>query len=324
MPAPLRGGLNAQPMRPTFLVPAPEASPPLPRRASQALGRAVSAACRRAARLGALLAPWLALGLLPGCQPSGAALPPRYRQGDPLAPRDRMALEYALRYYARHQWAVSVRTDMYELTAAQVDCRIDRAFYSPDHRRLVLWVSLKEPNARTREIYNREHPAWNRVCPTGGDTVVDVVPLIGLRRADQPWQLYPFDGTSVQCAQSADQARPYLEAYFFDRMKGVDIRVNKRFLEPGYGGADVTAHYNAQLRKMGSEPEPDDPYAHKCYGYNLQDPGFWTKSLLWQQGVLVPGLYLFQTRPGAVPGKDDAPLVPPPVPYPDSIRRLFR
>jgi len=213
---------------------------------------------------------------------------------------------------------------MYELTTEQVDCRIDRLFYSPDRERLVLWVSLKQPNARTREIYNREHPEWNRICPTGGDTVVDMVPLIGLRSATMLWQLYPFEGTYVQCAQSADQARPNLEAYFFNKMKEMDIRVNKRFLDSSYGGADVTAQYNAQLRKMGLEPEPDNPFAHKRYGYNLQDPGFWTKSLIWQKGVLIPGLYLFQTQPGAIPGEDDAPLVPPPIPYPNSIRDLFQ
>lgn len=247
----------------------------------------------------------------------------QYSKGDNLEHRDSLALMYAIRHYSKVRWAVlGVRTDMFNLKEEQVIYRIDRAFYSPDHQRSLLWISKKMPNASTIVTYNKEYPLSNRLCPTGGDTVVTMAAFIGTRGPDNIWKLYFFDEQSVQCAQSAAQARPYLEGYFFKRMKKDDATVNKNFLDADYGGKVVT--YTKHQAKRGFAANPDSPFIRKQYGYNLQDENFRIKSLIWQKGAKVPGLYLFETRPGAKPGFLDTPIIPPSVPYPDSIRKLFR
>lgn len=246
--------------------------------------------------------------------------PGNYRRGNRLEPRDSVALTYAIAFYANARWAVlGIRTDLYDLTLAQVTHRIDRVFYSPDHARVVLWVAKKMPNAATTTVYYKNTPRANRVCPTGGDTVVSMRALIGIRDDDALWRLYDMDQQTVQCARSANQARPYLERYFFKQMKTAYRFVNKHTLDPAYGGG-VDA---ARMTGPGLAPDTDSPFIPKQYGYNLQDPGFWTNSLVWQRGAMIPGLYLFETRDGAQPGYNDLPLVPPPVPYPASIRQLF-
>jgi hypothetical protein len=81
------------------------------------------------------------------------------------------------------------------------------------------------------------------------------------------------------------------------------------------------SQYIPDTNKLNNHPNNRIP-AH--FKYNLGDEDFWTKSIIWQKGLRIPGYYNFQTD-GNVDINSKNPLVPEiHIEYPDSLLKMFR
>ena len=54
--------------------------------------------------------------------------------------------------------------------------------------------------------------------------------------------------------------------------------------------------------------------------YTLDDPEFWTESIIWKKGLRVPWLYNFQTESHII---NDKQIIEYNIPYPDSIIQMY-
>lgn len=237
--------------------------------------------------------------------------------------RDQLFVSFTVENWVDSNWYVfNSYENMYAMSNEEADIFVSRIFYSPDRKKMVCWVVFKTPNARTIEVYNKEKPWVNRMCPHGQDTVYDSVPLIGFRdHVDQMWRIYPYDVYYVTCAESVEQIEMYMSKYFFGVMKDDVVSVAKEFLDSNYGGRVRYDQEEDQL-KLGARIHKY--LIGKEFGYNLQDSNYWEKSLSWQKGARIPGLYNFQTTGNAhLQIEGDYEQTPPQIEYPERIKKLY-
>lgn len=224
-----------------------------------------------------------------------------------IEPRDSLLILHTVKEWGKKMWWTwAVRTDMYKMTANDVEYFLGGTFYSPDKKNILVWVGEKMPNAISREM-TRDEPKLNRICPTGGDTIYTLSALIGMRdNVNQPWQLYPFDQQVATCSDSKEEVINVLGQYYFGQMK------------------------THQMYRMMQEGKRKGHKELQAYGYNLQDKDFWDKCWLFQKDTVgSDGLYPFQLKGYNYKGvKCDAkcavPYNPPPVNYPKEILQLFK
>ena len=107
------------------------------------------------------------------------------------------------------------------------------------------------------------------------------------------WKVYPLDNCSVGCANSLQEAKNILSLYYFNQMKEHSEYVNKQTLNENYGGE---VRYDLEKQTIDLGYGQSSSLILKNYGYNLQDKDFWNKSLIWQKGARIAGLYNFQTK----------------------------
>jgi hypothetical protein len=187
--------------------------------------------------------------------------------------------------------------------------KVLRAFYSPDSLKIIGWVEKKMENG-----HGCDRPQGFSYSATS---------IIGFRdNVKKPWNLYPFNLTQAVCFDTQDVVLNQMGKYYFQKMKDHSEYVNKKFLDPYYGGK-VRYDVENQVIKMGYG-DKNAPVIGKNFGYNLQDKDFWTKSLIWQKGARIPGLYNFQTKGNVMPDQKDIEVITPKITYPDSILRMYR
>lgn len=221
--------------------------------------------------------------------------------------RDSLLIAYSVRAWSDSNWYVFEDVSrMYRITNDQVEYFIGGVFYSPDKLKIIVWIGEKMPNAETWEVYNKEKPSANRVCPQGKDTVYHMSALIGFREdTGKIWQLYPLDNQSASCFRSKEGAINVLGRYYFEKMK------------------------NHQMSYMIQSGNKKGTMELRAYDYNLQEPDFWEKCWLWEKDTVgAYGLYPFQVwsyRHPNVPTcvKCAEPLKRPKVVYPEEITRLY-
>lgn len=189
--------------------------------------------------------------------------------------RDSIFILYVVKEWRKKNWyTFSDYSKMYKITNEQVGYFIGGTFYSPDKKRILVWVGEKMPNAATIEIYNKDKPEVNKLCPTGGDIIYNLSALIGYRDSvNQTWKLYPFDQQTAGCFDSKDKVINVLGQYYFGQMK------------------------NHQMYRMMQSGKNKGHKELQAYGYNLQDKDFWDKCWLFQKDTVGSyGLYPFQIR----------------------------
>ena len=193
---------------------------------------------------------------------------------------------------------------------------IGGAFYSPDKLKLIVWVGEKKPNALTRIAYNKENTMLNKICPLGDDTIYSMGAVIGYREdTGKMWQLYPLSNQLVACASTPEEVINVMGQYYFNEMKRhSQFIVNE---DEGYGGKVLKGkEYDPYLQQY-------EKFHLKEYGYNLQDTLFWDKSLIWQKGANIEGLYNFQTKGNVTPDEGDVMRMMPRIEYPNEVVKLF-
>ncbi|PGH39495.1 MAG: hypothetical protein CRN43_08705 [Candidatus Nephrothrix sp. EaCA] len=225
-----------------------------------------------------------------------------------IEPRDSLFILHTVKEWGKKNWYTWENfSKMYKMTNEQVEYFIEGTFYSPNRKRILVWVGEKMPNATTIEIYNKDDPEVNKICPTGGDTIYTLSALIGDRDSiNQIWKLYPFDQQQAICCASKKQAINILGKYYFGQMK---THQTYRIMPSG-------------KRKGHKESE--------AYGYNLQDKDFWDKCWLFQKDTVGSyGLYPFQIYGYDYKGDKCTqecaePYKPPAVDYPEEILKLYK
>lgn len=220
--------------------------------------------------------------------------------------RDSIYVLYTVREWGKRDlYSWGVRSDMYKITSDEIKYFIGGVFYSPDKKRILVWVGIEEPNAGTLEKYS-DKPGINKICPYGKDTVYSASSLIGMRdNIDSTWTLYPFDQQQAVCCSDKKSAINILSQYYFREMKSHQMF---RMIQSG-------------KRKGYKELQ--------AYGYNLQDTDFWNKCWLFQKDTVGSnGLYTFQIKGYNYMGnkctqKSAEPYNIPIVNYPEEILRLY-
>lgn len=212
---------------------------------------------------------------------------------------------------------------MYKMSNNQIQYFLGGTFYSPDKKKIIVWVGEKIPNAYTKVIYNSEDSNVNKLCgECDSIKVYGVRSIVGYRKnSDTCWNLYPLDIYSVDCCNTKEKSIRYTEQFYFKEMKTADEwYVKTKYLDNNYGGK-VRYDLEEYANKMGAgNSDTNDIY--KDFGYNLQDKEFWDKSLIWQKGARVPGYYCFQLNGNGGTAID--PLEMPKINYPDNILELYK
>jgi hypothetical protein len=199
--------------------------------------------------------------------------------------------------------------DGYGIKKEDFKYKILRAFYSPDSLKFFCWIVTREPNTAD--------------CKRPQGYSYSSSDIIGFRNSvKEPWKLYPLELEKAVCFDNENEIMNQLGQYYFQRMKDHSEDVNKKFLDKNYGGK-VRYDLEEQTIKDGYG-DKNDPVILKNYGYNLQDKDFWTKSLIWQKGARIPGLYNFQTTGNVTPDEKNVELYTPKITYPDSILKLYK
>lgn len=224
-----------------------------------------------------------------------------------IEPRDSLFIMHTIKEWGKKNWyTFEDYSKMYKTSNDKVEYFIGAVFYSPDKKKILVWIGDKVPNAETIAIYNKEKKEVNKLCPNGKDTVCSLTALIGIRdNINQAWKLYPFNQQQAICCKNKEEAINILGQYYFEKMKDHEmyrmIQVGKR---KGY----------LELEK---------------YQYNIQDKDFWTKCWLWQKDTVGSyGLYPFQIKgynyeEEKCNQKCAEPYTPPKVEYPIEILKLY-
>jgi hypothetical protein len=187
--------------------------------------------------------------------------------------------------------------------------KILRTFYSRDSLKSFFWIVRKEPN--------------NPDCKRPQGYSFSSSDIIGFRNSlKDAWKVYPLELEKAECFDNDVDIVSLLGLYYCQQMKSQCEDVNKRFLNKNFGGA-IRYDLEEETIKDGYG-DKNNPLILKNYGYNLQDKNFWTKSLIWQKGARIPGLYNFQTIGSVTPGEKNVELFTPKINYPDSILKLYK
>lgn len=178
--------------------------------------------------------------------------------------------EWGKQFFRFNTWRV--RPDMHDITYDDVKYFIGGTFYSPDRKKILIWVGEKKPNASDIKIYHKDEPEIDRICPTGGDTVYSMSALIGFREnPNSIWKLYPFDQKMAACSNNKEKLINSLGQYYFGYMSEHEMYVMQQ------GGK------NKGHRIL------------EAFGYNLQDKEFWKKCYLFRKDTVGSfDLYPFQ------------------------------
>ena len=237
--------------------------------------------------------------------------------------RDSLFILYTLNNFYKNDWE-SFRDDskFYRIDTTKIQYLIERIFYSPDKKKMLVWVITKTPNGPSSEKYS-SNPKNNYLCPNSAKIVYDLHALVGFRESkNEKWKIYPYDNLIVVCSNSISEAVELFKKYYFEQMKDHSEYLNKKFLDKNYGGA-IRYDLEDETIKDGYG-DKNASVILKNYGYNLQDKDFWTKSLIWQKGARIPGLYNFQTTGNVTPDEKNVELYPPKIVYPNSILKLYK
>lgn len=231
-----------------------------------------------------------------------------------LSYRDSIQIFYTLNQWKlENYWTWGARPDLAKIKEEDVIHSPYAVFYSPDSLKVIIWVQDKQPNALLNQLYGDEKEL-SRICNTKSDTIYGFTGIIGIREnKNELWDIYNFGEQQVICCSKPENGIPTMENYYFKKMKYDSKYVDIRRLDSNFGGQVDYDYYKGDTINYKYDP---NYLILKEYGYNLQDKGFWEKSLLWQKGVIIDSLYLFQSQ-------KHYPINKPKVEYPEEILELF-
>ena len=224
-----------------------------------------------------------------------------------IEPRDSLFILSTIKEWGKMNWyTFEDFSNSYKMVNDQIEYFIGGTFYSPDRKKIIVWIGNKKPNAESIQS-TRSKPELNRICPIAGDTIYSMTALIGIRDSiDQLWELYPFNQQQATCYDSKENVINVLGQYYFEKMK------------------------THQMYRIMQEGKRKGHKELQAYGYNLQDKDFWDKCWLFQKdSVGSNNLYPFQIKGYNYNGDKCTrecaePYNPPEIEYSTEILKLYR
>lgn len=210
----------------------------------------------------------------------------------------------ALVIYTVHKWHdldFSIYRDAAQFenyTNNDISVSISHIFYSPDKRKMLVWLCERSP--RVDNYTNKK---------VEGESVFDMSTIIGIRDDTQSlWRLYPY-GTFVACGKSEEEVVSVYSDYYFHNIGGSEER------EVAQSGPEK-GHFIA----VNSGPD-------------LKDTTFFVTSYLFHRDTVSgDGLYPFQIKEykGVFNPETDIcikcaiELIPPAIMYPQQITSKYQ
>ncbi|MEO6883360.1 MAG: hypothetical protein ABI199_04960 [Bacteroidia bacterium] len=245
--------------------------------------------------------------------------------------RDSLCIMYTIKLWVdSNSPGFGSYSEMYEISNSQVKYYFGGTFYSPDKKKIIVWIIDKEPNIATKVIYDKKNPAAdvNKLCGASGDTVYGGTAIIGFRNdSNEIWNLYPLCNYTVSCYSSKAEVINLMGQYYFGSMKySCPADVYSKNLDTTKYGGEVRWDLERRSKKYGLDyvsGAREGGYVLENLGYNLQEKDFWDQSLLWEKGATVKGYYLFQLAGNGEPDETNPAIKMPKINYPNSILKLF-
>lgn len=198
--------------------------------------------------------------------------------------RDSLFVAITMREQIR-QKVTQVSNHSLNAAADSIDITVDTILYSPDSLKIVALVVVFVPKA------GEGGPAIN----PDENAYYSSIAMIGYRSVStEPWILYPYGKYEAYYSTYLDVAKR-IRRYYFTQLA-----------DDGEYGVDDSGEFVAEK-----------------FGFNLGDPEFWSRSLIWRKGARIPGRYNFETRGNVKPGYTDPLIVLPEIVYPDSLLLQF-
>ena len=194
------------------------------------------------------------------------------------------------------------------------------AYYSPDSLRTLVFVSKFCPVIKK----------WVKKTWTENDMDYSLNSMIGFRDStNQPWIVYPLDTKMLTDFPNREEALALYRHYHFKEISEFMYDIN--VVDTNYGAPYIDKVPIEIKSLLRGNPDPVKCY-QRIIGYNLGDSLFWTRSLLWQKGSRLPGLYVFQVNncvrsdEGELWGGKpwDSRVKVPKIDYPDSILQMYK
>jgi hypothetical protein len=215
--------------------------------------------------------------------------------------KDSLLVIYTIKEYTKLNWDIfNDHSKMYKLKNEDINYFIGRSFYSNDDSKFIFWIGEKMINASAIKNYSVDSKN-NRICPTAGDTIINMYVLIGYRlTGEKSLKLYPWGNRQTPCYDSISSCFKDLEKYYYNEMKEdyMETVVQNR-------------KKKGQIQKV-------------LYKYSINEKDFWRKSPLWQKDTIgATNLYPFEVRYGHILLSDSCikcgqNINPPIIKYPDS------
>lgn len=239
--------------------------------------------------------------LLLGCQRKSISINGKWVIGS----RDSQFVIYTVKEFSKFNWDIfNDHSKMYKIKNNQIDYFIGKLFYNQDSSKLIAWVGEKMYNAPTIKEYSLNIKD-NRICPTAGDTVINMYVLIGYRTPNSnKLKLYPWGNRQTPCYDSINNCIKELEEYYFKEIK------------------------NDYLVTVSSIGKQKGLMIKTLYKYSIIEKEFWTKGPLWKKdNIGSNNLYPFEVNYNNVLSdtcyKCSEKINYPLIVYPDSIISQF-
>jgi hypothetical protein len=190
----------------------------------------------------------------------------------------------------------------FNLRNGKVEVIVLTGFYSPDRKKILSWFTEKVPN--------------NDGFATDSGYYYFSNCMLGIR--DDTSKIFKFGIFDQQMCEAAELEWIIncMSKYFFNKMKKDFTRIYAKYYNSYYGG------------NLGSKDNLNtDKSIYQEFGYNLQEPEFWERSLIWYKGSKIKGYDNFDLAEWATPSDTitnrDVFIRYPKISYPDSILKLY-
>jgi hypothetical protein len=223
-----------------------------------------------------------------------------YSKPTPHYKRDSLYVAETIWQYIDKEVDIFDSYKSHKIDISLVKVYVDSVFYSPDSLKLFAFVIIKVPDNESVELDDFYY--------SGSD-------MIGYRDStNSPWQVYYFG---------------HYRPAGYDTYKKVSNLFRWYYLKDGKFKSSIDVYWDGRRNDtlgMAREitfPKQNNRVSIK-FGYNIDDPLFWSKSIIWKKGNRIPGYYSFETNGSTVPGSNNPIKNIPKLDYPDSLLNLYK
>ena len=240
--------------------------------------------------------------------------------------RDSVLIDYVLQYCFNSRekpgttnWSISIVKK--KLEHPLFSYQIGNIYYSSDFLKAIAFYSYSVPEY-VKDENEPEKYFYGSALALLRDSL------------KQPWQIYELNLIGPSGWSSKEEIWNILEEYYHSSIKHQAVQIlnpNLNYYElieklgmfidsSGKVRNKPTLDRN-EIIKLRSTNYKDDIISKYKSEYTLDDPEFWTESIIWKKGLRVPWLYNFQTESHII---IEDQIIEYNIPYPDSIINMYK